>query len=188
MGAAGPIWCDITNGGPPVSSSPDAAFSAVFRTRVEPFRQRQSNMTIAQFRGGLAPWQRARVDLHIEQNLAERLTTDELARQVNLSPSHFNRAFKQSFGLSAHRYLVHRRVEEAQRLALGTSEELSVIAVKCGLCDQSHLTRWFRRVVGETPAAWRARHNVHQKRTSSRSRKLRGSPYQLPPLGDPTVW
>ncbi len=50
---------------------------------------------------------------------------------------------------------MQRRVAMAQRLMLGTSEQLSRIALSCGMSDQSHLTRWFRRIVGETPAAWR---------------------------------
>ncbi len=34
-------------------------------------------------------------------------------------------------------------------------QALSIIAVECGLADQAHLTRLFRRIVGESPAAWR---------------------------------
>jgi AraC-like DNA-binding protein len=92
---------------------------------------------------------------YIESNLAHRLTTEDLARVVNLSGSHFIRAFTRSFGSTVHYYVMQRRVAMAQRLMLGTSEQLSRIALSCGMSDQSHLTRWFRRVVGQTPAAWR---------------------------------
>jgi AraC-like DNA-binding protein len=92
---------------------------------------------------------------YIESNLAHRLTTEDLARVVNLSGSHFSRAFTRSFGSTVHYYVMQRRVAMAQRLMLGTSEQLSRIALSCGMSDQSHLTRWFRRVVGQTPAAWR---------------------------------
>jgi AraC family transcriptional regulator len=105
--------------------------------------------------GCLPPWQVRRVQEHIEANLSQRLTTQGLARVVNLSASHFSRAFVRSFGSTVHHYVMHRRVALAQRLMLGTSDELSRIALSCGMSDQSHLTRWFRRVVGETPAAWR---------------------------------
>ena len=40
---------------------------------------------------------------------------------------------------------------------LTTDEPLSQIALACGLCDQSHFTRVFRRIVGESPNAWRRR-------------------------------
>ncbi|MEJ0038150.1 MAG: AraC family transcriptional regulator [Gammaproteobacteria bacterium] len=105
--------------------------------------------------GSLAPWQVKRLRQHIEANIAQRLSIEDLARIVNLSASHFSRAFKRSFGDTVHRYVMCRRVEAAQSLMLGTAEDLSRIALTCGMSDQSHLTRWFRRVVGETPASWR---------------------------------
>ena len=104
---------------------------------------------------GLAAWQAKRVRLYIETNLAKRLHITELADAVNLSASHFCRAFKRTFGVTAHLYVMRRRVVRAQRLMLTSVEALSSIAVSCGMSDQSHLTRWFARVVGETPAAWR---------------------------------
>jgi len=47
------------------------------------------------------------------------------------------------------------RVELARTLMLTTSESLSQIALSCGLVDQAHLCRCFRRVMGTTPAVWR---------------------------------
>jgi AraC-like DNA-binding protein len=40
-------------------------------------------------------------------------------------------------------------------MMLFTKEPLASIALACGLADQSHLTRLFRRVVGVSPASWR---------------------------------
>jgi AraC family transcriptional regulator len=105
--------------------------------------------------GCLPAWQVRRVHQYIESNLAHQLTTEGLARVVNLSASHFSRAFVRSFGSTVHHYVMNRRIALAQRLMLDTSEQLSRIALSCGMSDQSHLTRWFRRVIGETPAAWR---------------------------------
>jgi len=105
--------------------------------------------------GCLPAWQVRRIREHIESNLAQRLTTQGLASVVNLSASHFSRAFVRSFGSTVHHYVMNRRVARAQQLMLETPEQLSRIALSCGMSDQSHLTRWFRRVVGETPAAWR---------------------------------
>ncbi|GLR85252.1 helix-turn-helix domain-containing protein [Bradyrhizobium iriomotense] len=105
--------------------------------------------------GRLAPWQERRLKDHIETNLSVSLTTADLARVVNLSPSYFSRAFKKSFGQPPHSYLMARRTIRAQELMLTTDEPLSQIAVACGLVDQSALCRLFRRTVGRNPHAWR---------------------------------
>jgi AraC-like DNA-binding protein len=107
------------------------------------------------FRGGLASWQARRVVAHIDANLTLRVSLDDLARLAGLSNGHFCRAFKQTFGVSAHAYLMRRRIEFAQGAMLKTRLPLSEIALTCGLSDQSHFTRAFRRIVGETPNAWR---------------------------------
>lgn len=106
-------------------------------------------------RGGLAPWQVRRLSTHIENHLAESVQCDELAVLVNLSLSHFMRAFRESFGCPPHAYLMRRRMECAQGLMLTTNTPLGQIALECGLADQSHLSRLFHKFVGETPAAWR---------------------------------
>ena len=106
-------------------------------------------------RGGLPAWQTRRVVAHVEANLSRRILVQELARLLGLSASHFCRAFKCAFGASPRDYVLRRRIEVAQALMLTTSEPLSSIAVNCGMCDQQHFTRSFRRIVGETPSTWR---------------------------------
>ena len=106
-------------------------------------------------RGGLMSWQVRRLKAHIDAHLAERIRIGELAALVRHSVGHFSRAFKSTFGLSAHDYLTRRRIEVAQDLMLTTREPLGAIALSCGMSDQSHFGRWFRRIVGETPHQWR---------------------------------
>lgn len=108
-----------------------------------------------QARGGLAPWQIRKVTSHIEAHLDRPIRNEELAALVSLNPSHFGRAFRTSFGEPPHEYVTRRRVERAQGLMLSTNASLSEIALDCGLADQSHLTRLFRRIAGESPRAWR---------------------------------
>ena len=106
-------------------------------------------------RGGLAPWQVCKVLTHIESHIDAPITTAELADLVRLSPFHFSRAFRRSFNDSPHAYLMRRRVERAQGLMLTTTTSLAQIAVSCGLADQAHFTRLFRRFAGESPGTWR---------------------------------
>jgi transcriptional regulator GlxA family with amidase domain len=106
-------------------------------------------------RGGLAPWQIRKVTSHVETHLDRPIRNEELAALVRLNSSHFGRAFRNSFGEPPHEYVIRRRVEHAQGLMLSTDASLSEIALNCGLADQSHLTRLFRRFAGESPRAWR---------------------------------
>jgi AraC-like DNA-binding protein len=106
-------------------------------------------------RGGLAAWQKRRLTAYIDAHLDGRIPIEDLAGLLKLSTGHFSRAFRFTFGTTAHEYLSRRRIEVAQSLMLTSREPLSAIALRCGLCDQSHFTRVFRRIVGETPHAWR---------------------------------
>lgn len=103
----------------------------------------------------LTAWQRRKVLEHIESRLSQPLRNRELAALVDYSEFHFNVAFRNSLGKAPHEFLICRRIERAQQLMLSTRMPLCDIAADCGLADQAHLTRLFRRVVGETPAAWR---------------------------------
>ena len=111
-------------------------------------------------RGGLAPWQKRKVYRYIGQRLERTLRVKELAEQVSLSVSHFCRAFRESFGASPHLHLTRLRVERAQRLMLTTQDPLNQIALACGMADQAHLSKLFRREVGEPPNTWRRRNKT----------------------------
>jgi len=113
------------------------------------------NATKEPVRGGLCPWQIRKVTSHVEAHLDRPIRNEDLAALVRLTPSHFGRAFRNSFGEPPHEYVIRRRIERAQGLMLSSDVSLSEIALDCGLADQSHLTRLFRRLVGESPRDWR---------------------------------
>ena len=117
--------------------------------------QKPETHTMEQMKGGLAPWQMRKVISHIETNLDKSIKSGDLAALLDLSPCHFSRAFRNSFGDSPLEHVIRRRVERAQGLMLSTDAPLSQIALDCGLADQAHFSRLFRRIVGESPMAWR---------------------------------
>ncbi len=106
-------------------------------------------------RGGFAAWQLNRVIDHIERHLTEKITGRGLAELVDVSVGQLFRAFKASVGIPPFHYIAQRRVELACRIMKRTEEPLSQVAIACGLCDQSHFCRVFRRATGLSPAAWR---------------------------------
>jgi AraC-like DNA-binding protein len=105
--------------------------------------------------GGLAAWQVSRLKTYIATNIASAVSLEELAQLVRLSTSYFSTAFKASFGISPHNYVIRQRVAFAKHRMISTDAPLSEIALDCGLSDQAHLSRVFRRVTGTTPSTWR---------------------------------
>ena len=106
-------------------------------------------------RGGLAAWQQRALEEQIEVNLAEPLSLVGLAESVRLSPRHFARAFKQSFGQPPHQYQLARRVERAKALLGRGDLSVTEIAVSLGFSDTSAFSTTFRRFSGGTPRDYR---------------------------------
>jgi AraC family transcriptional regulator len=148
-------------------NQPDGARAAALRLVTLLTQPAGAEAAIA--RGGLAPWQQRKVDRYLREHLERPVRIDELAGQVPLSVSHFCRAFKETFGDTPHAYLLRLRLELAQELMMATEEPLSQIALAAGLADQAHLTKLFRRLLGETPSAWRRR-NLTDAQVEARRR------------------
>jgi AraC family transcriptional regulator len=104
--------------------------------------------------GELAMWQKRRASSLIHERLAGELTLTELAAECRLSPNHFARAFKRSFGVPAHQYLINQRINMAKNLLLHGDLPLLSVALECGFADQSAFNRSFRAIVKTSPGAW----------------------------------
>jgi AraC-like DNA-binding protein len=111
-------------------------------------------------RSRLAPWQVKRVLRFIDEKLDKKIGVRDFALITRLSCSHFARAFRATIGESPHAYVIRRRIERAQEMILLTEKPLARIALDCGLADQAHMTRLFRRAVGVPPGAWRRQHGA----------------------------
>lgn len=92
---------------------------------------------------------------HIERRGDYRMTVADMAATVDLSESWFASVFKHTTGKSPLQWQLSKRIEQAKQL-LGESDlPVATIAAQLGFSDQAHLTRVFRQIAGETPAAWR---------------------------------
>ncbi len=106
-------------------------------------------------RGGLAGWQQKKLAEYIEEHLAEDISLPALAEIAGLSPFHFARAFKQSFGVPPHRYLVSRRIEKAKNLLATPALPVTRIGLDLGFGEASSFTTAFRKHAGLTPTEYR---------------------------------
>jgi len=104
---------------------------------------------------GLAVWQKNKAIRYIDDHIEDCIRVEDVASLVKLSASRFSKAFKVSFGRSPYDYVLARRVEAAKYLISNTDEPLSQVAHACGLSDQAHLSKVFKRLVGVTPLKYR---------------------------------
>ena len=81
----------------------------------------------------------------------EPLTVADLARAAGLSPAHFSREFRRTFGEAPHQYLLTRRLERAAALLRNTDRPVTEICFAVGLGSVGSFTTSFRRVHGMAP-------------------------------------
>lgn len=93
----------------------------------------------------------------MDRSYAEPLDIPALARIAYVSPAHFIRTFRATFGETPHRYLQRRRVERAMFLLLETERDVTDICYAVGFASLGTFSRTFREVVGEPPTVFRKR-------------------------------
>jgi AraC family transcriptional regulator len=106
-------------------------------------------------RGGLAAWQQRTVATYIEEHLSDGITLGALAQLARLSPYHFCRAFKKSFGVPPHRYHTYRRIERAKSLLAKRTPSVTEIGLIVGFKETSSFVAAFRKATGLTPSHYR---------------------------------
>ena len=106
-------------------------------------------------RGGLSGWQQKKVAEYIEQHVAEEIRLTTLAGLVELSPYHFARAFKQSFGLPPHRYHSGRRIERAKTLLAERTRSVTDVGLALGFAETSSFSAAFHKLTGISPSDYR---------------------------------
>ena len=92
---------------------------------------------------------------HVQAHLGNPLALVDLARMAGLSPHYFLLAFRKSFGVTPHQYVLGERIREAMRLLRRDQLSISEVALSVGFADQSHFTATFRRFAGTTPRRFR---------------------------------
>jgi len=93
-----------------------------------------------------------------DASYAEPIRVADMAAAAGLSPAHFSRRFRLTFGESPHRYLLTRRLERAAALLRNTDRSVTDICFLVGLESLGSFTTSFGRMFGSSPTAYRAAH------------------------------
>ncbi len=91
----------------------------------------------------------------IDRRYASPLDIGDLAEIAAVSPAHFIRTFRATFGETPHRYLQRRRVERAMALLRLSDRSVTEICFQVGFNSLGTFSRTFTAIVGQTPSAYR---------------------------------
>lgn len=115
------------------------------------------------FTGGLAPRHKLIAEQALRNVLDNTISADKLAQQCGLSPGHFARAFRQTFGTSFQRHVLDSRIRKAKQLLQQSDASLRSIAMQVGYADQATFTESFSRATGIAPGRYRRRFSIDKR-------------------------
>lgn len=104
------------------------------------------------------------VFIYIEENLPEKLTVEEIARHVYLSPTYLQSVFKENFGVPLAEYVRKQKLKRALDLLYNTEKKISDIAYDSGFEHESSFIRSFKREFGITPGEARRKNGEEKRR------------------------
>ncbi len=104
----------------------------------------------------LSSIQKRKLVAYIRANFTSNISVTELAAQVQMSPSHFARVFKASFGVTPYRFVMQERIDDAKGLLASSGLSASEIAMTFGFASQSHFVKVFRQFTGVTPKQYKS--------------------------------
>ena len=92
---------------------------------------------------------------YIAANYTQKLTLQNVASEVGISPNHFSTLFHKTVGVSFREYLCQTRVGGSKQFLLYTDYSLADIAAAMGFPDQSNFSKVFKRITGISPGKYR---------------------------------
>lgn len=95
---------------------------------------------------------------YVDQNYARRLTLQNVAEKIGLSPSYFCTLFRKEVGVSFSAYLNAVRMEHAKALLLDSPLDIASISERVGYQDARYFSRVFSKAVGVQPTTYRKLH------------------------------
>jgi AraC family transcriptional regulator len=94
---------------------------------------------------------------YMHAHLAERITLEDLAREVAMSRFHFLRLFSATTGLSPMQFLTELRIHTARRYLTTSDEPIRLLGKRTGFASASHFSATFTKIVGCSPSSYRRR-------------------------------
>ena len=101
-----------------------------------------------------------RIITYIDHNFSEDISLQSISENLNISPYYLSHVFKDMTGYSPLKYILRRRIGEAQTLLITTDKTITQIASMVGYDNPSHFNQMFSKNVGRTPREFRKNYIV----------------------------
>lgn len=95
----------------------------------------------------------------IREHPEQTFSLELLAREINLSPTHFCRMFRKATGITPHQFILKCRLQRAEHLLQNSDLSIASIAEASGFSSQFYFTRLFMKKMGKNPSAHRHSHH-----------------------------
>ena len=92
---------------------------------------------------------------HMQNNLNEKLSVEEMAGKNKISTSHFSSLFKKSTGMSPLDYFIHLKLQKACVMLYTTETKVKEISINLGYDDPFHFSRLFKKNMNVSPNQYR---------------------------------
>ncbi len=92
---------------------------------------------------------------YVNEHYAEKISSKDISNKFGYNETYFCRRFKEITGLTFSKYIQALRMECAQKLLKNTTDEIGIIAWKCGYGDVSYFSNCFKKHFGYSPTGFR---------------------------------
>lgn len=103
---------------------------------------------------------------YLNEHFMEEISLQELGEIFHISHYHLSHIFKTAIGVSPRKYIIHRKIGEAQNLLMNTDLLIGEIVERVGFNENCHFSSMFKKYVGVTPTQYR----IHFKKKKSEDR------------------
>lgn len=99
----------------------------------------------------------------IEKNIAKRVTLEDVASFMNISPHYFSKLFKHEVGINFIDYTTERKILRSKELIAGTSEPINNIAFELGFNEANYFSKVFKKITGISPSEFRRQKDMERE-------------------------
>lgn len=100
-------------------------------------------------------WQIMRAKALIDHKVHEKISLEEIAQEIYMSPFYFSRMFKAVTGLNFSDYVLNKKIEKAMEYLKNSNLTIEEIGLMVGYEESNSFRRMFKKKVGQSPREFR---------------------------------